>query len=121
MPLSSGSIWEKKYGKNAKHVVKAHEEEKLQAQKTREKAEAKGRTRDSGWGAKSGKAVGPAVAAGPAQTAAVSHTQKVYSEPKQSQTEQKKSLHPSWEAAKLRKQKMGVVQTEIKAQKIVFD
>lgn len=115
------AIWEKKYGKNAKHVVKAHEEEKLQAQKTREKAEAKGRTRDSGWGAKSGKAVGPAVAAGPAQTAAVSHTQKVYSEPKQSQTEQKKSLHPSWEAAKLRKQKMGVVQTEIKAQKIVFD
>lgn len=57
----------------------------------------------------------------PPHTAAMSHTQKVYSEPKQSQTEQKKSLHPSWEAAKLRKQKMGAVQTEVKAQKIVFD
>lgn len=109
-----GSIWEKKYGKNAKHVVKAQEEEKRQAQKAREKAEAKGRTRDSGWGARSGKAVGPAVNA-------ASHTQKVYPESKQSQTEQKKSLHPSWEAAKLRKQKMGAVQTEVKAQKIVFD
>lgn len=117
-----GSIWEKKYGKNAKHVVKAQEEEKRQAQKAREKAEAKGRTRDSGWGARSGKAVGPAVNAASAPTAAAAlHTQKVYPESKQSQTEQKKSLHPSWEAAKLRKQKMGAVQTEVKAQKIVFD
>lgn len=81
----------------------------------------KGRTRDSGWGARSGKAVGPAVASASPHTAAMSHTQKVYSGPKQSQTEQKKSLHPSWEAAKLRKQKMGAVQTEVKAQKIVFD
>ncbi|KIR96411.1 hypothetical protein L804_06246 [Cryptococcus deuterogattii 2001/935-1] len=116
------AIWEKKYGKNAKHVVKAQEEEKRQAQKAREKAEAKGRTRDSGWGARSGKAVGPAVNAASAPTAAAAlHTQKVYPESKQSQTEQKKSLHPSWEAAKLRKQKMGAVQTEVKAQKIVFD
>ncbi|OWZ26423.1 hypothetical protein C356_06975 [Cryptococcus neoformans c45] len=115
------AIWEKKYGKNAKHVVKAHEEEKIQAQKAKEKAGAKGRTRDSGWGARSGKAIGPAVASASPHTAAMSHTQKVYSEPKQSQTEQKKSLHPSWEAAKLRKQKMGAVQTEVKAQKIVFD
>ncbi|KIR58126.1 hypothetical protein I314_06091 [Cryptococcus bacillisporus CA1873] len=116
------AIWEKKYGKNAKHVVKAQEEEKRQVQKAREKAEVKGRTRDSGWGARSGKAVGPAVNAASAPTAAAaSHTQKLYPESKQSQTEQKKSLHPSWEAAKLRKQKMGAVQTEVKAQKIVFD
>ncbi|KJE02428.1 hypothetical protein I311_03825 [Cryptococcus gattii NT-10] len=116
------AIWEKKYGKNAKHVVKAQEEEKCQAQKAKEKAEAKGRTRDSGWGARSGKAVGPAVnAASASAAAAASHTQKLYPESKQSQTEQKKSLHPSWEAAKLRKQKMGAVQSEVKAQKIVFD
>ncbi|WVQ94448.1 hypothetical protein IAU59_001527 [Kwoniella sp. CBS 9459] len=116
------AIWEKKYGKNAKHVVKARtEEETKSAHKAQREFDKRGKPegmkgRDGGWGNRSGRPTfgpGPAAAGGAGSGAP---------RPK-AQEEQKKNLHPSWEAARLRKQKMGAVPAPgaAKPNKIVFD
>ncbi|WVW79911.1 hypothetical protein I302_101881 [Kwoniella bestiolae CBS 10118] len=110
------AIWEKKYGKGAKHVVKAKaDEEAYQAAKAKRDAEKRGRPdhmkgRDSGWGARGGAAAAP-VPVNNTSTSSATGGGK----------EEKKNLHPSWEAARLRKQKMGGVPGAPKANKIVFD
>lgn len=122
-------IWEKKYGKGAKHVVKAQEEEE---QKSREKKWGKS---DEGWGGSAGRggavgrggrggsvggrggfagrdtAVPPGVAA--AAPSAVAPARPVAAKPSGP------ALHPSWEAARLRKQKM--MDAAPAATKITFD
>ncbi|WVF66839.1 hypothetical protein IAT40_001581 [Kwoniella sp. CBS 6097] len=129
------AIWEKKYGKNAKHVVKARtEDEAKQARKSQREFDKRGKPegmngRDAGWGKRSGPSDRPSVAA----TAGASRPSFSASSasagagagagrPKV-QEEQKKNLHPSWEAARLRKQKMGAVPAAgaAKPNKIVFD
>ncbi|OCF45051.1 hypothetical protein I317_01102 [Kwoniella heveanensis CBS 569] len=132
------AIWEKKYGKNAKHVVKARQEEETkQAHKAQRQFDKRGKPegmkgRDAGWGNRSNgnggpiadaetppsfgaHALAPTAAAGPAATG-------VGGRPRP-QEEQKKNLHPSWEAARLRKQKMAAVSPAgaAKPNKIVFD
>ncbi|WWD08801.1 hypothetical protein V865_006914 [Kwoniella europaea PYCC6329] len=116
------AIWEKKYGKGAKHVVKAKEdEEAYQAAKAKREADKRGRPdhmkgRDSGWGARSGQ---PSIPNGSASTP---KSTVIPQQHQQAPKEEKKNLHPSWEAARLRKQKMGVVPADApKANKIVFD
>ncbi|BEJ12148.1 hypothetical protein CspHIS471_0206080 [Cutaneotrichosporon sp. HIS471] len=94
------AIWEKKYGKGAKHVVKAQEEEE------KKKRGPQGQRRDQGWGGRDSEAQ-TAHAAKPAPRTAAPKPQA-------------ESLHPSWEAARLRKQ--GAVDKDApKATKIVFD
>ncbi|WVN90443.1 uncharacterized protein L203_105679 [Cryptococcus depauperatus CBS 7841] len=109
------AIWEKKYGKSAKHVVKAREGEKEKERIAQEKDEAKARSRDSGWGQR-GK---------PSHVGVSNHASSAWKpkpEPEQNASqESKKTLHPSWEAARLRKQKMGAIPTNVKAQKVIFD
>lgn len=126
-------IWEKKYGKGAKHVVKAREEEKAkQMGKSRSGANAEGmgtaqrtwggKPASGGAGARSGPPApfggaapvgrpttagsGPAAPAGGDGTAAGGA-----------------KMHPSWEAARQRKKKEGAVPPAgaIQGQKIVFD
>ncbi|WWC99076.1 hypothetical protein V866_005970 [Kwoniella sp. B9012] len=116
------AIWEKKYGKGAKHVVKAKaDEEAYQAAKAKREADKRGRPehmkgRDSGWGARSGQ---PSISNG---SASVPKSTVVPQQHQQPPREEKKNLHPSWEAARLRKQKMGAVPADApKANKIVFD
>ncbi|KAK6907112.1 hypothetical protein I203_101101 [Kwoniella mangroviensis CBS 8507] len=115
------AIWEKKYGKGAKHVVKAKaDDEAYQAAKAKREADKRGRPehmkgRDSGWGARSGQ---PSIPSGSPSTPKSTMAPLQQQPPK----EEKKNLHPSWEAARLRKQKMGAVPADApKANKIVFD
>lgn len=95
---ADGSIWEKKYGKGAKHVVKAREEAEKKVRGPQ------GQKRDQGWGGQRSDAA-PAPATKPA--------------PRRAEAQQA-SLHPSWEAAKLRKQR-AVAKDAPKPTKIVFD
>lgn len=116
---SDDRIWEKKYGKNAKHVVKARE-----AEKTKEREKKFGPS-DKGWGSK------PRPEASTPQTDAkadnavrpksfTSSQPAAQSEKPVPTPKAEGALHPSWEAARLRKQKaMGVGAP--KPQKIVFD
>ncbi|KAK8861364.1 hypothetical protein IAR55_002183 [Kwoniella newhampshirensis] len=129
------AIWEKKYGKGAKHVVKARQEEQEQARKSQEKAEVRARGRDSGWGARAGTtSLGATASASrpapphlatsnstptPMSTSAPAPARAPYSAPAQD----KAAMHPSWEAARLRKQKMAMVPPVDgpKPNKIIFD
>ncbi|TXT11059.1 hypothetical protein VHUM_01810 [Vanrija humicola] len=98
------AIWEKKYGKGANHVVKAREEEE------KRKRGPQGQKRDSGWGQRAPAPAAPSAArpAAPASAPAPAPAGKP----------SEKTLHPSWEAARLRKQREAV---GAKATKIVFD
>ncbi|WWC68848.1 uncharacterized protein I206_102784 [Kwoniella pini CBS 10737] len=120
------AIWEKKYGKGAKHVVKAKEdEESYQAIKAKREADRRGKPdhmrgkdRDNGWGTKSGN-----LNSTPSFNISSNSSRNVPSIQSNPQPkDDKKNLHPSWEAARLRKQKMGAVPSDApKANKIVFD
>lgn len=123
-----GRIWEKKYGKGAKHVVKAREEEKTkQMSKSRSGANAEGMgPAQRTWGGKpapggSGVRSAPPAASGGAATtgrpAAAGPTGG------DAAPAGGAKMHPSWEAARLRKQKEGVVPPPgaVQGQKIVFD
>ncbi|GMK54616.1 hypothetical protein CspeluHIS016_0112020 [Cutaneotrichosporon spelunceum] len=94
------AIWEKKYGKGAKHVVKAREEAEKKMRGPQ------GQRRDQGWGQRVVEPE-PSAAAKPAPRAAAPKPQA-------------EALHPSWEAARLRKQR-AVAPDAPKATKIVFD
>ena len=141
MTPADTSIWEKKYGKGAKHVVKAREDEE---KKEREKKWGKS---DAGWGGKTGQsgelghagrggaargglaargARGGAVAGrggftggrgGFAGGAAVSSVSASVPPAAAGGAH----LHPSWEAARLRKQKEEALASAPKATKITFD
>ncbi|WVQ73822.1 hypothetical protein IAR50_003403 [Cryptococcus sp. DSM 104548] len=109
------AIWEKKYGKGAKHVVRQREEEKIEEEKARKRAADRARPRDSGWGSKGG-------ALGNAAPTSVAPTPRAAPSAGAPQAQAGgQSLHPSWEAAKLRKQKMEAVAAANPSQKIVFD
>ncbi|WVQ83586.1 hypothetical protein IAT38_005727 [Cryptococcus sp. DSM 104549] len=118
------AIWEKKYGKNAKHVVKQREED----EKAPKKVAGKMMSRDAGWGAKAGDAPAPRAGAGAggasggrggyAGRPAAPH--QPVAAPAPASGDKAKALHPSWEAARLRKEKMSAVQAA-KPNKIVFD
>ncbi|KAK4687430.1 hypothetical protein P7C73_g2687, partial [Tremellales sp. Uapishka_1] len=138
------AIWEKKYGKNAKHVVKAHEEELTKTVGGR------------GWGSRGGAAgpgatgARPPASSRPVSAAMTTEHQpprgastrgrggsgassirptSISSQPSSTYTkpaaEKEPALHPSWEAARLRKQKemaAGVAGAgAAKPTKIVFD
>ncbi len=93
-------IWEKKYGKGAKHVIKAREEEEKRMRGPQ------GQRRDQGWGQR--REAAPAPAAKPAAA------------PRAEAKPQKEALHPSWEAARQRKARMEAKDAP-KATKIVFN
>ncbi|ODN80731.1 hypothetical protein L202_02892 [Cryptococcus amylolentus CBS 6039] len=109
------AIWEKKYGKGAKHVVRQREEEKIEEEKARKRAADRARPRDSGWGNKGGASG----SAAPAPVSAAPRAAPSAAAPQAQAGGQ--NLHPSWEAAKLRKQKMEAVAAAKPSQKIVFD
>ncbi|WWC87654.1 uncharacterized protein L201_002544 [Kwoniella dendrophila CBS 6074] len=130
------AIWEKKFGKGAKHVVKAKEdEEAFQAAKAKREFDKRGKPehmkgRDSGWGAKNSGSTTqtPSASTSTASTynsslrPSTTITTALSQRPSDAAKEDKKNLHPSWEAARLRKQKMGTIPTDApKANKIVFD
>ncbi|KAL1410229.1 putative ATP-dependent helicase IRC3 [Vanrija albida] len=108
------AIWEKKYGKGANHVVKQREEEE------KRKRGPQGQKRDSGWGGRGAAGAGPGAAGvAPAPAAPSAARPAVPAAPKPAAAKpDEKSLHPSWEAARLRKQREA---QGAKATKIVFD
>lgn len=117
------AIWEKKYGKGAKHVVKAREEAKMTEEAKRARQEKKwanqaGFMGPSKWSERG--AQGEEKSAAPAAVAQVSARPSVRPLPK---AQAKEVLHPSWEAARLRKMKeqAGVPADAPKPTKIVFD
>ena len=137
------SIWEKKYGKNAKHVLKARKEEEEQ-QKEKERIKRFGPS-DAGWGGGRGGrggmggrggAVGarggrggfsgpsgreqssrPAPGFAPSPAAASSKPPAAGGAGGAGAAH----LHPSWEAARLRKAKEAAQASAPKATKITFD
>ncbi|WRT65482.1 uncharacterized protein IL334_002425 [Kwoniella shivajii] len=132
------AIWEKKFGKGAKHVVKAREDEdSYQASKAKREAEKRGKPigmhgRDGGWGPRTGSTATTTTTAtatanpksAPPQSAARVNPPSRYTAPSSAAPpkEEQKNLHPSWEAARLRKQKMEAIPANApKASKIVFD
>ncbi|ORY29535.1 Bud-site selection protein [Naematelia encephala] len=132
------AIWEKKYGRGAKHVVKARETELQQGMNDhghghghaqwgtdggtrgeRGGRGGRGRGMDRGWGTRGGGISGRGGFGSTGQTdsqptSTVTRQPQSYSQPKTST-----SLHPSWEAARLRKQKEMAAAPQ--ATKIVFD
>lgn len=111
---SDSRIWEKKYGKGAKHVVKAKEEAEKKMRGPQ------GQRRDQGWGQRRDGEEAPAAA----PPAAKSRPAAARSAPAPAaQAKSDASLHPSWEAARLRKQREmgGAGGAAPKPTKIVFD
>jgi hypothetical protein len=123
MLMCLARIWEKKYGTHAKHLVKARSEQFTQGQ-IKPTGEArqwgrpmKGTVRErtesaaagGGSGARTGGGAGSTAGGLPAGGKELAAKDK--------------GVHPSWEAAKLRKRKEGVVNLtgEVKPTKIVFD
>lgn len=129
------AIWEKKYGKGAKHVVKRREEEAKGPD---------GQKPDGGWSARGKGGVAPDTAPvlrrpfgagarpaagapaapgagpkGPKGLKGLNPNAKSVDMP--AAKDSAKDLHPSWEAARLRKQKMMDGADGAKATKIVFD
>lgn len=113
------SIWEKKYGKGAKHVVKAREEAKLSEDAKRARQEKKW-ANQAGMLGKSKWNTQAAAAAVPAPAPAVTRPPANRPPPPKPKDA---NLHPSWEAARLRKQKemQGAPASGQQPTKIVFD
>lgn len=112
-------IWEKKFGKNAKHVIKAKEEERNGPVGNGWDADRGGRV-GAGGGRGMGIGIAPAPGRGdfltrPAPSAPI----QIAGRPPTSKRGQEHGLHPSWEAAKLRKAKE--IASAPKATRIVFD
>lgn len=104
-----------KYGKNAKHVQKAREEAEKKMRGPQ------GQKRDSGWGARSGEGgTAPAPVSAPVR-AAPSRAGPPAPAAAAPASKPDEHLHPSWEAARLRKQKEMAIKNAPKATKIVFD
>ena len=94
-------IWEKKYGRHAKHVVRAREVDPAPR-------DPRGPRTD--WPPEgAARAPAPFIDTNSSARVVIAH------EPAP------KSLHPSWEAAKLRQQKEKSNLQQVKATKIVFD
>lgn len=130
MTKADSSIWEKKYGKGAKHIVKAREEAKQTDEAKRARQEKKwanqaGFMGPSKWKAAAGGAGGDAPQqASPVPSAralAAARPPPVARGPPPKPKEA--NLHPSWEAARLRRQKelQGAPANGPKPTKIVFD
>lgn len=133
-PLTARSIWEKKYGKNAKHVQKAQQAEQAEKSKmTHSKVRWNGESnkiggQDSGWAEKGGNAstapAAPAAGAGARFSGPTSVGASRASGPAAGGAGAGEKMHPSWEAARLRRQKEmggGAAASAGKPTKIVFD
>lgn len=110
-------IWERKYGKNAKHIQKAKEKEtegNIANAYGKRAGPAKTSTPHSAGSAR------PATATSTRRPASESSTvvDRSKTDPSPAVHKPSSGLHPSWEAARLRKQKEA---TGPKATKIVFD
>ncbi|RXK38513.1 hypothetical protein M231_04279 [Tremella mesenterica] len=112
------AIWEKKYGKGAKHVVRAREEEQaveaVKIARRQEREQRRNPTTTSWGGAERTTTHNTSISRGREEGNANLTPMGVAV-----RGEKEKSLHPSWEAAKLRRQKE--VMAAPKATKIVFD
>jgi len=115
--INYSRIWEKKYGKGAKHVVKQREDEaekrRIREEKRRQREAAPKRPpwaakrafeppkqTDSGYGGRSGRVDG----------------QPLQNKPRR----EDKGLHPSWEAKKKMKEKQSAAIIPPAGKKIVF-
>jgi len=79
-----------------------------------------GERRDSGWGARGARGPAPAPAAAPAAVAPAARAAPAAPARKPAPAQEDK-MHPSWLAAKARKEREMAVAKEVKATKIVFD
>lgn len=127
------SIWEKKYGKNAKHIVKQREEERKKAAKKEGSQRSGGfvpPSRDSGYKtykpapdsapvlAKPGGSFGSSA---PARTPSAAAGGPGGAGAGSAADEKKGKNHPSWEAARRRKEAEQKLKNAPKPTKIVFD
>jgi len=113
--LTRGRIWEKKFGKNAKHVIKAKEEERNGPV-------------GNGWGLSRGprggaqgveQAGGREMAPVPIGDGFAPRSAASTARQPPPPDTSKKGLHPSWEAARIKRAREGAAAP--KATKIVFD
>lgn len=119
-------IWEKKFGKNAKHVKKARDEEREEARKKAERkakreeklafrAKLTGGQEDRGWAGRPGASHAASSRGAPPHVPIAQSAQAAG---------EKQALHPSWQAARLRRMKEAGTapgSEAAKATKIVFD
>ena len=119
-------IWEKKFGKNANHVIKSKAEGGISVHTEdgwKGRSEGSARGVQEGFKGRGGRFVGGGMAFGRGREAPLSSVPYTGGTHTTSQLNSAAAIHPSWEAARLRKKREmgGVVASAAKPTKIVFD